>query len=812
VVTTSPTTGLSTTVHTDASFTVSAWVKLGTAAGTTIKTAISQDGVRQSAYTLGFSPVDNRWRFGMAVSDVDAAVAVPVLSNAAPVVGAWTYLVATYDVATHQLRLYVDGVAQTATATLTGGFNATGRVVIGRGRWSGFDTDYFPGAVDDVRVYGRVLSPTEKEFTEPLRPTSPAITFPNGPSAKVGQPLQVLLSAAGNPGVTSIKYSLGTQTLSSSVTLPAAGGQATVTVTPTMPGLAFVFAASVDGAGRQSDPAAAIVFVTSAPALSGTVVDSVSGIPVSGATVRLDPVGLSVVTAANGAYSFTDTAAGLYTVTASVGSTCGKVATSEVQLDQETVLDLSLAGQSDVYGYTCSSGAQAFSPADQTVLPLTGDDVVSQITLPFPMPFYGAASTAAWVSTNGFLALTDPLGPGDQITSIPAAARPNGIIAPYWADLRVDGAASVRTAVTGTAPNRKFTVEWRNVGYWDDLSRRVTFEAVLSENGDVTFNYSGLDTDAEKGVDASVGIESPGGNYGLQYAYREASLVNGQAVAFRYPATGRPISHWTVSGTVTSGGTPLAGATVTLLPVGLTATTSATGTYSFTGLETGGYTVAATVECGDASAQIEVAADTTANLTLAPESDGFGYLCTTSARPFTPANDTVLALTGDDAVASVALPFSFPFYGQTYANAWISTNGFVSFVDPGNSFPDDRKELPDTGGPNLAVYPYWNDLVLDGSSSVRTAVTGTAPNRTFTVEWRNAYLFGIANARVTFEAVFAENGTITFDYADLDGDGERGADAVVGIENADGDIGLTYVDAQPVITNDRAVVFTPPAP
>ena len=39
-----------------------------------------------------------------------------------------------------------------------------------------------------------------------------------------------------------------------------------------------------------------------------------------------------------------------------------------------------------------------------------------------------------------------------------------------------------------------------------------------------------------------------------------------------------------------------------------------------------------------------------------------------------------MALTGDEALATVALPFDFPFYGASYDTAQLSTNGHLRFV------------------------------------------------------------------------------------------------------------------------------------
>ncbi|MBB5867529.1 hypothetical protein F4553_000908 [Allocatelliglobosispora scoriae] len=813
VATKSPTTGAPTTVRTDANFTVSAWVKVDTLNGTGQYVAVSQDGTRTSPWALAYQGPTNRWRFAMTGSDVDAPALYQVSSDAAPTAGKWTYLVATYDVATHQMRLYVDGVAQAGVATVTGGFNATGPVVLGRRMWAGGVDSFFNGSVDDVRIYGRVLGTTEPEFSNSLNPESPLVTFPNGNATQVNQPIQVTFNGGGDPAVTTVKYSLGAAGLGSTATLTPAGGQVTVTVTPVAAGEVRLFAQAVTSAGRLSAITSTLIQVVTPPSLTGTVVDVMSGSAVAGATVTLQPGGATRVTGVDGVYEFTGLTAGLYIVSAVVPGSCGVFASTQVEVTGKTYADLQLFPQSDVFGYTCTESAQPFVAADTTVLPLTGDDNVTQISLPFAMPFYGQSLASAWVSTNGLLTFANPgsdsLGTNG---SIPNPSVPNSIVAPFWADLYIDGSASVRTTVVGVAPARKFVVEWRNAAFYNDFPRRITFEAVLSENGDITFNYASLDDAKERGETATVGVESNGGSYGLQYSFNQPMLTSGKSIAIDYPDYAQPISTWTVSGTVTQGGSPVAGATVTLLPQGTTVTTAANGAYSFSNLEQDGYTVTAAYGCAAVSQPVYLAGNTTVNLPLTAVPDGFGYTCSTSTQSFVNADTTVLPLTGDEGVTQVTLPFPVTYYGQSYSSVWVSTNGFASFTNPGGAHADDRTAVPNAAGPNAALYAFWDDLVVDGSASVRTTTLGSAPNRKFVIEWRNVYIYGNTSRRVTFEVLIGENGTVTFNYTGLDNTAERGATTVAGIEDHTGAVGQTYSSFQPSLVDNRAITYTPPAP
>ncbi|MET7421751.1 PQQ-dependent sugar dehydrogenase [Dactylosporangium sp. NPDC005555] len=474
----------------------------------------------------------------------------------------------------------------------------------------------------------------------------------------------------------------------------------------------------------------------------------------------------------------------------------------------------------DTFGYVCSVAPRAFVPADGTVLPLTGDDNMSQIPLPFGFKFYGTTYNSAWIDTNGRMSFANQGSSTTAHGPIPSTATPNSSIYAYWTDLVVDGSASVRTAVSGSAPNRQFVVEWRNAYQYGFTSRRINAEAILFENGDVVTNYSGIDNTAEAGASSTVGIENAAGTVGIQFSNNTSALQNGMGVLFKSPggpADPPPVTG-TVTGTVTNqgSGTPVAGATVTLTPGGATKTTAANGTYTFTSVPAGSYTVNASAgsggQCGGggASAPVTVAAGTsTVNLALTQGADAFGYTCADGPRTFIDG-DTPLALTGDDAIVQLTTPFPVKLYGTSYTSVWVDTNGKASFVNPGAASAD-HTTLPTTVAPNATVYPFWSDLVVDGQSSVRTATTGAAPNRAYVIEWRNVFLYGNTSRRLTFEAVFYESGDIAFAYKDLDNAFEQGSNATVGIENAAGTVAYQYSNNQPVLVSGNGILFHPPA-
>ncbi len=100
---------------------------------------------------------------------------------------------------------------------------------------------------------------------------------------------------------------------------------------------------------------------------------------------------------------------------------------------------------------------------------------------------------------------------------------------------------------------------------------------------------------------------------------------------------------------------------------------------------------------------------------------------------------------GDDQVTTVALPFPFTFYGQTFTSVNLSSNGNAQFVTTDTDFTNQC--LP-WSSHDYTIYPYWDDLYLVNSGfGIFTSVSGTAPNRIFNIEWRAQYYpgSGIAN-------------------------------------------------------------------
>ncbi|MDH6579854.1 LamG domain-containing protein [Kitasatospora sp. MAP5-34] len=146
------------TLPTDQSFSVSAWVQLSKTGQSS--TVVSEDSSRVSGFYLKVN-ADGKPVFAMLHGDDekaawDTAAGSTAVAVATPTNYDWTHLTGVFDAAAGQVKLYVNGnLAATAPHTAT--WQATGQVQVGRDIWAGQPGSYFPGRMDEVRIWQRAL-------------------------------------------------------------------------------------------------------------------------------------------------------------------------------------------------------------------------------------------------------------------------------------------------------------------------------------------------------------------------------------------------------------------------------------------------------------------------------------------------------------------------------------------------------------------------------------------------------------------------------------------------------------------------------
>ncbi|MCB0769953.1 MAG: hypothetical protein KDC00_06060, partial [Flavobacteriales bacterium] len=249
-----------------------------------------------------------------------------------------------------------------------------------------------------------------------------------------------------------------------------------------------------------------------------------------------------------------------------------------------------------------------------------------------------------------------------------------------------------------------------------------------------------------------------------------------------------------------------------------TITAAAGGTYSFT------VTSAAPANCVSAESTVSVVVNDAPTITEAASATpdpicagGSTQLSISATVPgysvapiaYAPVSGTGSnGPSGDDAVANAPIGFPFQFFGNTYTDVRISTNGFITFNLAAGSGCCTGNPIPSNDVINDQVALAWEDLTA--SAGQITYFNLAAPNR-FVVDFNNvAYLSG--GGSVTGQIILYEDGTIdivstsiTMGAFDL---------STQGVENAGGTVATSSPGRSNAIwtaTND-AYRFTANAP
>jgi hypothetical protein len=113
---------------------------------------------------------------------------------------------------------------------------------------------------------------------------------------------------------------------------------------------------------------------------------------------------------------------------------------------------------------------------------------------------------------------------------------------------------------------------------------------------------------------------------------------------------------------------------------------------------------------------------------------------------------------GDDLTTSIMLPFPVTFYSSVFNAVNVSSNGNVQFSS--NSAQFGNNCLPDAALSDLMAV-HFDDMRTDGAGGgIFRSTLGSAPNRTFVLQWRCTYFSVPGNA--TFELRLHE-GTSSFE-------------------------------------------------
>jgi hypothetical protein len=165
----------------------------------------------------------------------------------------------------------------------------------------------------------------------------------------------------------------------------------------------------------------------------------------------------------------------------------------------------------------------------------------------------------------------------------------------------------------------------------------------------------------------------------------------------------------------------------------------------------------------------------------------------------------------DDTYFIYNLPFTFNYFGTPYTQAYITTNGLITFGSSTAAYSDSLAGL----GSYRAIAPAWNDWTLEASTGrdIRIGLGGG----NLTVLWDVGRFSSTAPA-AKFEAVLSPSGSIRFDYGTAV---TLGSDVTIGLSDGTGQTtpdGVHLIKSQLMdlpnfastsINNLRSTTFTP---
>lgn len=174
----------------------------------------------------------------------------------------------------------------------------------------------------------------------------------------------------------------------------------------------------------------------------------------------------------------------------------------------------------------------------------------------------------------------------------------------------------------------------------------------------------------------------------------------------------------------------------------------------------------------------------------------------------------------DDDEASpvpMAMPFAFSLFGASAPYWSTSTNGVVELWPSSAGSPTDEydnEELPSTVFSAGALAPFWDDLYLQSSTTIRYGVVGDTPTRRFIVDWDNIDTYSEEQSLHFQAKLFETSNVIEFHYCSMTTTGtslrHTGSSATIGAQSLDGasSVQVSY-DADNAVASGSLIRLVP---
>jgi len=192
---------------------------------------------------------------------------------------------------------------------------------------------------------------------------------------------------------------------------------------------------------------------------------------------------------------------------------------------------------------------------------------------------------------------------------------------------------------------------------------------------------------------------------------------------------------------------------------GFSCTSTATTLVNVSDMPTLSITATPSLLCPGANSSLQAVANSTSyvvsNISYSPVPTPTSGVITLAAGgvQVTPLNSGTL---DDGGWTNLSIPFNFVFFGSTYTNFAVSTNGFIAlgggmpntFTGYGSAYPNAAKARPSIGA-------CYSDLNLSNTGTVTVYTVGVTPNRKVVINWTSAQYY-VSSGTITTQAIIHE--------------------------------------------------------
>jgi hypothetical protein len=152
-------------------------------------------------------------------------------------------------------------------------------------------------------------------------------------------------------------------------------------------------------------------------------------------------------------------------------------------------------------------------------------DGFASIPVGFGFPCGNTTWNSVYVSIHGVIGLG--AAPTEYRNDVlPCGRLPPTSLLPFWDDLVMPAGGSVRYVLNNVPDGRHLAIEWRDFTRYDTPDTRLTFQALLYENGRIEYRYLRGDGPAADGYSALIGLQLGNPSYAACYSDCATGAVN----------------------------------------------------------------------------------------------------------------------------------------------------------------------------------------------------------------------------------------------------------------------------------------------